>query len=104
MSRGFWAVLDHAKHPQGFVNMTAAEIRERTKNLTRKPSGDGGDLYFDLAGMIVVEAYPPRGMRPGAGLGSCRSCHATVDAEELRDGGGVCKSCAKLSPEQRWAP
>jgi hypothetical protein len=107
VSRGpgaFWAVLDHAKHPGGFVNMTAAEIRERTKNLSRRPSGDGGDLYFDLAGMIVVEAYPPRDMTTRPGVAACGSCHANVDVEELRDGGGVCKSCAKLSPSARWAP
>jgi len=100
----FWAVLDHAKHPGGFVNMTRAELRERTKHLSRKPSGDGGDLYFDLAGLIVVEAYPPRTQPLDPKLGACASCHATVDAEELRDGGGVCKSCAKLSPASRWAP
>jgi hypothetical protein len=93
----FWAVLDHVKHPSGFVNMTPAEIRERTAHLERKPSGDGGDLYFDKAGLVVVEAYPPRN-----GLGGCLSCHATVDSEELKDGGGVCKACAKLSPASRW--
>jgi uncharacterized Fe-S radical SAM superfamily protein PflX len=100
-SGDFWAVLDHAKHPGGFVNMTRAEVRERTKNLRRQASGDGGELYFDLAGLIVVEAYPPRN---GNGLGACMSCHVNCDVEELKDGGGVCKSCAKLSPSARWAP
>lgn len=101
MSRETWIVLDHAKHPQGFVEMTRAEVRERTKNLSRVPSGDGGELYKDLAGLVVVEAYPPR--KP-PGVGACMSCGSLVDSEEIFDGRGHCKTCAGMPTRLRYAP
>jgi hypothetical protein len=95
--RQVWVVMDHKKHPHGWLEMNSGDFRERVKGLRRVPSGDGGELYMGADGRVEVEAYPPRQpVAVPANLGVCYECRSTVDAEELRDGRGLCKACGKL--------
>lgn len=57
--RGLWRVMDYERHPAGWQGFTTRELKERAAGLRRVTSGDGGELWFDAKGVMVLESYPP---------------------------------------------
>lgn len=87
----YWRVMDYQRHADGWQQMTTREVKERAAGLRRVTSGDGGELWFDEKGVMVLECYPPPVVHLAAPI-ACDECGTAMPPGSPP----LCQACTAL--------